>query len=201
MDVGIVILAAGNGARFGGNKLLAPLAGQPVVGHVLALVPARLCARTRLVTQYQALFALGAAHGIPVIRNDRPELGQSHSVRLGVQALADTDGILFLAGDQPWVRKQTVTTLLELFAQHPERIVGAKVGERLRNPCVFPRSLYPELLSLEGDTGGRPVLMAHRALWLGLETDPAELRDIDRREDLPDTEAGRSTQHATNLEG
>ena len=43
--------------------------------------------------------------------------------------------------------------------------------------------------------------MAHRALWLGLETDPAELRDIDRREDLPDTEAGRSAQHATNLEG
>lgn len=184
MEIGIVILAAGFGARFGGNKLMAPLEGKAVLRHVLELVPPSRRGAARLVTQYPAAAALAGELGIPALFNDRPELGQSRSVRLGVQALSHLPGILFLAGDQPFLRPQTVEGLLALFERRPDRIVGACVGGRLRNPCVFPRALYPELLNLEGDTGGRPVLLAHRPLWLGLDTDAAELRDIDRPEDL-----------------
>ena len=49
---------------------------------------------------------------------------------------------------------------------------------------IFPAALFQELLEVTGDRGGRQVIAAHRSLLRTVAVAPAELKDIDTKEDL-----------------
>ena len=184
MQVGCVILAAGNAARFGENKLLALWQGKPLIQWTLDAVPAAL-SPVAVVTRFPAVEALAAARGLVTLPNERPELGISHSVALGTAALAERcAGILFLAADQPCLRPETLAALAERFRAEPDRIVAAAAGERRGNPAVFPASLFPALQALRGDRGGMQLIRRFPELVVGLPVDPAELADVDTAADL-----------------
>ena len=185
MKLGCVVLAAGNAARFGENKLLADFRGKALIEWALDAVPMDRLSAAVVVTQYPAVEALAAARGFGTRRNPAPELGVSRSVVLGTEALAeDCDGILFLVADQPLLRRATVERLLDRFLEDPARIVEPRAGEQRGNPCVFPASLFPELLSLRGDRGGRQLIRRHPELVTGVPVDPLELADVDTAADL-----------------
>ena len=117
-----------------------------------------------------------------------PPGGSSASVTLGTRACLDLDGILFGVCDQPWLTPGSVSALLGAFQSHPDRICSLCYGERRGNPALFPSALFPELLSLTGDTGGGQVIRRHRELLhLVPAAHPRELFDVDRPEDLPQT--------------
>ncbi|MGH2970340.1 MAG: nucleotidyltransferase family protein, partial [Solirubrobacteraceae bacterium] len=101
MRVGGLVLAAGEGSRFGGTKQLAPLAGRPLLEHALAAV-AEL--RPRVVVLGHAAQEILAAVDLqgsePVICDDWRE-GQAASLRCGVAALGDVDAVVVVLGDQP----------------------------------------------------------------------------------------------------
>ncbi|MBQ7754245.1 MAG: hypothetical protein IJR78_00760, partial [Clostridia bacterium] len=52
------------------------------------------------------------------------------------------------------------------------------------NPVIFPASLFPELVQISGDKGGRRVIAAHRDLLRTVQVPAWELKDIDRKEDM-----------------
>ena len=99
--VGCVVMAAGNGVRFGSNKLLAELEGRSLIRRALDAVPAELLRAAVAVTQYPEVEALARGRGFQVVVNDRPDWGASYTVRLGLTALGDVDGAMFLVSDQP----------------------------------------------------------------------------------------------------
>lgn len=185
MRLGAVILAAGNAARFGENKLLAVFRGRPLIEWAFAALPAERLAAVAVVTQYDAVAALARDRGFSVVRNEAPDLGVSHSVALGTRALRDCcDGLLFLVADQPCLRRQTVETILDRFLERPDRIIVPAAGERQGNPCVFPAAFFPALEALTGDRGGKQLIRRHPE-WV--ETVPAasdELFDVDTWADL-----------------
>ena len=84
-----------------------------------------------------------------------------------------------MVADQPCLRQETVTRLVEVFRQHPDKIVGAGHNGRRGNPNLFPMKYFGELLALSGDHGGSSVIRAHEADFLLVETEPAELFDCD----------------------
>ena len=86
MEIGCVILAAGNSFRFGDNKLLARYGGKALIEWVLDAVPAERLGPVCVVTQYPAVAALAEARGFSAVWNREPELGISHSVALGTGA-------------------------------------------------------------------------------------------------------------------
>ncbi len=191
--LGCVILAAGNASRFGKNKLLTTFAGTPLVRLAMEAVPERQDLRTVAVTQYDEVAALAEAFGFSCVRNTAPELGISRSVRLGTEALlreaSDAgqkapDGILYLVADQPLLRRQTVALLLDAFSEHPDRIVVPTAEGRSGNPCIFPRDLFPALLALEGDRGGKQVVRANPERVLAGGVPARELLDVDTAEAL-----------------
>lgn len=177
MKIGCVVLAAGNARRFGGNKLEARVDGQTMIRRALEAVPAGL--DTVVVTQYPEIEAMAAAFGFRAVRNDAPEQGLSRSVRLGLERLLDCEGVLFTVADQPRLRRESAEALVALWAQNPGRIAAMAHGGVRGNPCIFPASLFPELLALTGDVGGSAVIRAHEGGVLLLETDAAELADVD----------------------
>lgn len=177
MKIGCVVLAAGNARRFGSNKLHAKVDGQTLICHTLETVPAGL--DTLVVTQYPEVMALAKEYAYEAVFNDAPDLGISRSIRLGLERRLDCDGVLFLVSDQPWLKRDSVEALIALWAQNPGKIAAMAHNGNRGNPCLFPVHLFPELLALTGDRGGSAVIRNHEEDVLLLETEAAELKDID----------------------
>lgn len=185
MTLGCVILAAGNAQRFGENKLLTLYDGRSLIRRAFEAVPAARLGPVAVVTQYDAVAALAGDYGFSVVRNPAPERGVSSSVVLGTRAVGERcEGLLFLVADQPLLRRQTVERLLDRFLADPTRIVVPAAEGRQGNPCVFPRALFPELLALSGDRGGKQIIRRRPELVTEVEVDGAELLDVDTLSDL-----------------
>ncbi len=189
IPIGCVVMAAGNAERFGQNKLSAVFRGKTLLEYALEAVPADRLAAVCVVTQYPEAEASARRYGFRCVRNDRPERGAGFSVRLGVEALGDRcRGIMFQVADQPLLRRESVTALVELFCAHPDRIAAMAHNGVRGNPCIFPAEFYPELCALEGDTGGSAVIRRHPERLLLLEVDPKELADVDTPQQLSELE-------------
>lgn len=182
--IGCVVMAAGNAKRFGKNKLLSDFDGKQLIERVLDAVPMELFETCLVVTQYPEIMLLGEQRGFLCLRNERPDLGISHTVALGVQALRDCDAIVFLVSDQPLLTESSVRKVLQAWKENPAGIVSASYRGVRGNPTVFPKRFFPELLALEGDRGGNQVIRAHPESLLLTEIPEAELTDVDTPEAL-----------------
>ena len=137
MKIGCVVMASGISARFGGDKLLAPLWGKPLLAHLLDNLPETL-ARVVVVTRWEAVASLAYERGLEVLLHDFPQV--SDTIRLGLSSLGDVEGCMFCTGDQPGLTKTSLQGLLDAFAARPERIVRLGYGEAAGSPVLFPRS-------------------------------------------------------------
>ncbi len=202
--LGCVIMAAGNAVRFGANKLEAELDGKPLIRRAFEAVPAGVFDRVAVVTQYPAVAALAREFGFEPVRNDRPGDGLSRTVRLGTQALAQCDGIVFLVADQPLLSASAVRAVVRQWREHPSCIVGAACGTRRGNPNLFPREFFPALCALEGDRGGSAVIRQYPERYLAVDVPPEALADVDTPEALRairDTSVGNGIQQIENGKG
>lgn len=182
--VGCVVMAAGNASRFGENKLSVMIEGRSLMERTLDAVPRESFEAVVVVTQYDRIEALALERGFSCVRNDAPELGLSHTIHLGLRALEDMDGVLFLVSDQPYLKRETVQREVCEFLQNSEKIVALSHNGQRGNPCIFPKEFFPELLAISGDRGGSAVIRRHEDCLLLVEADEAELRDVDTKEDL-----------------
>ena len=177
--IGCLVMAAGNSTRYQGNKLAALFRGKPIAEYALDSVPADRFAAVTVVTQYPEIEALARQHGFAVIRNEHPDWGISHTIRLGTGAMQDCHAILYMVADQPLLRRESVRAEVEFFRRHPDRIVAMGHGGVRGNPCIFPARFFPELTALEGDRGGSAVIRRHEDALTLFEISPDELRDVD----------------------
>ena len=185
ITIGCVILAAGNSVRFGENKLLAEIDGKAMIERAFEAIPAEKLCSVAVVTQYESIVKLAENSGFQTIINRHPELGLSHSVKLGTTPLKDQcDGILYMVADQPWLKRESVARMLNVFREHPDCIVSMSSGGKRGNPCIFPKATFNELCSLSGDKGGRTVIERHEDQLILFEVDENELKDIDTPNDI-----------------
>jgi molybdenum cofactor cytidylyltransferase len=180
--IAIILLASGNGRRFGSNKLLHIMSdGRPMISSVIDAARAQVNCRKILVTQYEELASLSADFDIVMNRN--PELGISHSMQLGISAAGDANAYVFCVCDQPGIRASTISKLIESFKNSSHGIVSLSWQGHMFNPKIFSSIYRDELLSVSGDTGGRQIISAHMNDLLLVEADSeAEVIDIDYRD-------------------
>lgn len=175
-----IILAAGSSSRMGSgrHKLLLPLRDRPVLAHVLDAVLASQARPVVLLLGHQA--ELVRAHiasyitrfDLGIIENPDYLQGMSTSMRLGIQTLQtygytkyqdkEVDSALVLLGDQPLITAQHIDTLIATYRTTGKSIIAPTYEGKRGNPILFDASLFPELLEITGDEGGRSVLERHR---------------------------------------
>ncbi len=80
-----VLMASGLGQRFGGNKLLAPLHGEPLICRILKATDSPLFSRRVVVTRHPEIAKLCEEMGIRTVLHSFPH--RSDTVRLGVEAV------------------------------------------------------------------------------------------------------------------
>ena len=189
-DVSLILLGAGSARRFGSDKLNAPLDGKPVGLHALGTLASVSFARRIYVTRpdHGSLWEAARALGYEIVMNRDPDRGIASSIRLGLyiwMASGGGDGVLFAVSDQPRLRADSVRRMLDAFEEEPDRIIRLEKDGRAGNPVLFPASLCPDLMRLEGDTGGKQVIVRHPELVRAVEAESgAELFDVDVPEDL-----------------
>src|SRR5512147_1821207 len=157
--ISAVILAAGRAESMGEPRLFLPLGGKPALQWVLESALSSdldevICvareldsARRQIKITDERLFWL---------LNYAADRGQSTSVVAGLWATnAASEGVMFLCGEQPLVRPQLINALIDKFADTSAWIVAPRFRSEVRNPILFHRKLFPELLQLTGDRSGR----------------------------------------------
>lgn len=181
-----VLLAAGSGERFGGDKLLASLGDGTPIGVRSARVLRTAVGRSVAVVRDAdaPLAHLLAAEGLDVLSFDRAADGLGSSLAFGVSRTRGADGWIVALADMPFVEASTfdaVRTSLEAGAL----IAAPSFRGRRGHPVGFASILYPELVRLSGDVGARALLYAHKEQVVLLEClDSGVLRDVDTPRDL-----------------
>ena len=188
MKLGCVVLAAGQGRRFGDNKLLQMLGDRPVLEHVLVALPRERFAKVVVVASSQGVEELCSQQNLTCLRY--PGGSQSESIRLGIGTMDEMDGCLFVMGDQPLCTRESMEKLLDVFLAHPEAVVRLAWGETPCSPVLFPKRYFPNLRSLTGEQGGMSALRGLEAeIRLVQAADEAELWDVDTRTELEQIQA------------
>jgi molybdenum cofactor cytidylyltransferase len=182
-QVAAVILAAGESRRFGSRKQLAELDGRTLLDHVLELAHAAgldpvVAVVPAWLSQPDDMDELSLLW----IRNPHPELGMSHSLRLGFAAVPDaSEAAVILLGDQPTLPPATLRAVLAARGEKP--VVATRAAGRLAAPVLVERSHFFVVEEMSGDIGLREILNAHPELVRVVEvaTHPP---DVDTPADL-----------------
>jgi CTP:molybdopterin cytidylyltransferase MocA len=166
--VHILILAAGASSRMrGADKLLEPVAGQPMLRHIAAVALGTGCPVTVALPLDQPARE-AALDGLDVQRLPVPDAaeGMSRALVRGIAALGETgpeDGLMVLPADMPGFTSAALSRLIGEFAADPQRILRGGTTDGLPgHPVIFPRDLWPDLARVTGDEGGRAVIQANK---------------------------------------
>ncbi|MEX8500997.1 bifunctional UDP-N-acetylglucosamine diphosphorylase/glucosamine-1-phosphate N-acetyltransferase GlmU [Leptothrix ochracea] len=185
MVLDVVIMAAGKGTRMKSArpKVLHPLAGRPLLQHVLEMGIRLGAARLITITghgaeQVETVMRTALPEAPLAFVRQEPQLGTGHAVQQAVPELPETGTTLILNGDVPLVRVQTAQALIDACAG--ERLALLTVD--LADPTGYGRILrdgeavlaikehkdatLEQRLIREGYTGMMAVPTAHLKRWL-----------------------------------
>jgi len=195
LTAGVLLLAAGQGRRFGSDKRRASLpAGSSLLQSTIASViasglPLRVCLGPADVELQGTL----EMRGVDCILCARAGEGMGATLAEAVAALPeDWDGVLVALADMPWIDPDSYCQVAASLCE--DRIVVPRYRGQRGHPVAFPMDYVPQLAALEGDEGARRLLQAHQAriAWIDLD-DPGIVRDVDTPGDL----SGPGDQGAT----
>jgi molybdenum cofactor cytidylyltransferase len=188
--VSAIILAAGTSTRMGRAKQLLPLGGTTVLAHTIENVHA--------ATLDEIVLVLGASAEairrqlpqsllpcLKVVINPAYREGMASSLREGLSQVSPrSNAALIILGDQPFIQTQTLHQIIDGYHRAAAQIVIPSYQGNRGNPVLLDRSVFSEVMALEGDTGCRAIFMNHLDTILKLEVeDPGILFDIDSQDD------------------
>lgn len=182
MSIGGLVLAAGEGSRFGGTKQLALVDGRPLLEHALGAIAGLEPRVVVLGFEAEAILAGVDLQGAVAVECEDWREGQAASLRCGLLALGDVDGVVVVLGDQPRITREAVAAVAGA-AGPAVGAARASYGGRPGHPVLLGRGLLARVGELRGDVGFRDLLggMDVREVEVGGLADPI---DIDTREEL-----------------
>ena len=188
--IAAVVLAAGRSTRMGGpNKLLAEIAGRPLLRIVVEEALASRAKPVIVVVGHERAEIEKALAGLSVQLVHNPDFAQGlgSSLKAGIAAVPEeADGAIVCLGDMPQVDARLIDRLIAAF--DPDRgalIVMPTVEGRRGNPVLWSRRFFPDLMAIEGDVGARHFIgrYSEAVVEVPLE-DKAALVDVDTPEAL-----------------
>jgi nicotine blue oxidoreductase len=182
-----VLLAAGEGSRFGRPKALVELDGQTLAERGVTMLRAGGADPVLIVTG-AAQVDLSPDHQVRVVPNGAWRTGMGSSLRAALTELAGDQGVgaaVVALADQPLVGAEAVGRLIAAYRDGAGVAVAAYGGQP-RNPVLLAREHWPEVIAMAtGDQGARAFLRARPELVTLVECgDTGRPDDIDTPADL-----------------
>lgn len=177
-----LVLAAGASRRFGSPKQLALIDGVPMLQRVIETAQAALPPEDSGGEPRSRITVVLGAHADAVregvierLKSPLPQVvvcpdwerGMAHSLRCGLAALAAgpdaPSAALVLLGDTPYITADDLRRLIEAWSASPETPAAAAYDGTIGAPCILPRAVWEELMTLEGDRGAGAWFRARHA--------------------------------------
>ncbi|MBT2669003.1 nucleotidyltransferase family protein [Bacillus sp. ISL-4] len=195
-----IILAAGFSKRMGEPKLLLPYKGKALIRHTLdECLKSKLDGIIVVVNpQIKKLVEESQIDGVnKVVLNDFSNEGMSTSVKLGLQSLPDSvQAAIFLLGDQPLMTSREINQIIRDYHHQPNcSIIQAEYQDGKGHPVLFKRNMFPPLLNIDGDEGGKSVITKFKEHVYYSELNRKIITDIDTPEDYKDLIEGEMDEN------
>lgn len=180
-----IVLAAGGSVRYGKQKIYEEFHGVTFLRRVCETA---LSVLDEVVVVLRAGDKRGEEelNGLAAraVYNQEPDLGQSGSIKVGLQHISDrTGGVIFLHADQPQTNSLLLKALLDEGAKTNAAIVAPYIDGRRGTPVYFDKRTFQDLMLVEGDQGGKQIFHKYApryVTWL----DKKQLIDVDTSSDL-----------------
>lgn len=180
-----LVLAAGEGRRFGGPKAPAVVDGERLVDRAVRILREAGCDPVIVVLGAW----VGDIDGAEVVINDDWPEGMGSSLRAGLSA-AEADRVVVTLVDLPGMTADAVSR----FVESPARLAQGSFGGQRGHPVLLGREHVPGVMEAAlGDRGARDYLQAHAADVVVIEIgDVASGEDLDTpRHSTPGRVRGR----------
>lgn len=188
--LGAVILAAGDSSRMGRPKALLSVPGEKARTFLSKIIVTAATAGLQPVRIVAGRHKEQITHAYPdlvdnLIENPQPELGQLHSLRLGLESIGEeVEGAVVFLVDHPLMSVETVKALMGSFFSTGNPIVIPQYKGRRGHPVLFGRQIFGELSNAPLNEGARFVVRSNPDLVTIVEVDDSWiLADIDTPED------------------
>lgn len=176
LKIGVVLLAAGQGRRFGGGKLTADFRGRPLWEWAAKTAESINFSDRLLVISTKS--PIRARPTWRLVENQFAENGMGTSIAEGVRALTNCNRVIVMLADMPLVSGTHLDRLIATqgvaFTRYPDGSAGC--------PAIFPRSAFKKLEGLTGEQGARSLDLGEAILVS--PPDWRELADVDTVRDL-----------------
>jgi len=184
--VAAIVAAAGESRRFGSPKMLAPFRGEPLLRATVRNVTKAGLDEVIVVLGPDASAVQDALNDLPVriTINPDPSQGLGSSIAAGVRAAASAEAVIVVLGDQPTLDAAVVRGLYDAWLRTGAAIVLPEYRGQRAPPVLFSRRVFPELLKLEGEAGGREVVSRDPARVHAVHLDQDVPADVDTPGDL-----------------
>jgi molybdenum cofactor cytidylyltransferase len=177
-----ILLAAGQGRRFGADKLLHPLPdGTPIALAAARRLRAILPHSIAVIANAEGELAGHLAQlGLQVVANPRATQGMGTSIACGVAASPTAAcGWVIALADMPWVPADIIRAIAGALVQGADIVAPFCQGRR-GHPVGFSARHGAALQQLRGDAGARGIIAAHRDSLQVIQTaERGVLLDVD----------------------
>tara|TARA_Y100000815_G_scaffold258808_2_gene268593 strand:- start:5536 stop:6138 length:603 start_codon:yes stop_codon:yes gene_type:complete len=188
-DIAIVILAAGKSSRLGRPKQLVNFRGKSLLQHAIDVV--------KDFDFAEKIVVLGAnaekiqqeidLSGFDLVKNEHWSEGISSSIKMGLEAAlsrkADTENIVFLLCDQPFLAKANLEKLIENQLQNAPMATFSKYGKNIGVPAIFAKESFSLLRNLKGDEGAKKLTFLPDFKYETVNFEKGDF-DVDTEEDV-----------------
>ena len=191
MSTWSIVLAAGGSRRLGRPKQLLSWGGRPLLERVVGAVATWPADGTVVVLgdrSEEILDSVALGDAVVLINDDWPD-GITSSLRIALDFLQRDPGAqrCFVAlADQPRIPPEVPVGLLAATEESSRPAIVPVYRYERSNPVLFDRSLWPRLMSMEGDTGAAELLRAHPEWVEEVRFDHLPPRDVDTEDDVAD---------------
>lgn len=185
--IAAIIIAAGESRRLKGKvKQLLPWNNQPLISYIIDIVHSSGLSPIIIVlgANYSQIIPVIRSKPVKLIINPKWEEGKGSSISIGVNALPkEINAVMLFVIDQPFLSKELIGAIMREYARKEKvEIIAPYIGEIQSNPVLFTKKVFPSLLGLEKEEGGKKIISEFSVKKLQWK-DEKILRDIDTLED------------------
>ncbi|MEM0173697.1 MAG: nucleotidyltransferase family protein [Sulfolobaceae archaeon] len=180
MRIGAIVLAGGEGKRFGGNKLIVKVGGKMLIQYVLEALEGldRVIVGGKYIRDLIENFPSEI-----IIYNPFWKEGMSTSLKLGLRFFNNYDGVIIALGDMPLITREIVQKIINAYDNC--KAVVPVYGDNFGNPVLIGKELYKEIEKIVGDIGARYIIKNLKKEEIcKVECGEEVVIDVDTPEDL-----------------
>ena len=188
MEVGIIILAAGESKRMGMPKQLLDVNGESMLLNIINSALATSCYPVTVVVGAHKKAIVPELKDLPINIVDNPQwqTGMASSVKMGLVGsylLSKTmEAVIISTSDMPEVSASVLKALINKAKDTNANIITSKYKGVMGVPALIKRAVFEELLNLEGDQGARQIFKKFKNELEYVEFEGGAI-DLDTQED------------------